>query len=125
MAAIVCSGSFKKTERFLDRILRRDYYSTLDKYGRMGVEALSAATPVDTGKTSGSWGYEIHGSRDTVEIVWTNSNINKEWANVALLIQYGHGLPQGGYVQGIDYINPAMRPIFDKIADGVWKEVTK
>lgn len=125
MAAIVCKGSFKNTERFLRRVKRRGMYDTLDKYGRMGVEALSAATPVDTGKTADSWGYEIHNSKDMVEIIWTNSNINDEWAVVALLIQYGHGLPQGGYVQGIDYINPAMRPIFDKIADGVWKEVTK
>lgn len=125
MAAIVCTGSFNHTERFLRNAKKRDFYKNLDQYGRMGVEALSAATPVDTGTTAESWGYEIHESKGRVEIVWTNSNINDGWACVALLIQYGHGLPQGGYVEGIDYINPAMRPIFDKIADGVWKEVTK
>lgn len=116
-------GDLSASMRFLKALKSKTFYKHLDEYGRKGVEALSAATPVDTGKTAASWNYEIHYSHDGCSLVWTNSNVNKG-ENIAILIQYGHGTRNGGYVQGRDYINPALRPIFDDIADSVWKEVT-
>lgn len=116
-------GNFEKTEKFLERAKKNDFFSSLEKYGRAGVSALSAATPVDSGKTASSWDFEIHYSKGSVSISWTNSNIN-DGVPIAIILQYGHGTRNGGYVQGRDYINPAIRPIFDKIADSVWKEVT-
>ena len=89
----------------------------------MGVSALESATPVDSGLTASSWDYEIHQSRNSAKIVWTNSNIN-QGVPIAIILQYGHGTRNGGYVQGRDYINPAIKPVFDRIAEGVWKEVT-
>ena len=96
----------------------------LDKYGREGIAALSSATPIDTGKTASSWYYEIENKNGSATISFYNSNVNKG-ENIAILIQYGHGLRGGGYVQGRDYINPAIQPIFDKIAENAWREVTK
>lgn len=97
----------------------------LRKYGRIGVEALSSATPVDTGKTANSWHYRIEEEgRHKVSIIWTNSNTNKG-VNIALILQYGHGTRQGGYVKGIDYINPAMKPVFDAISNKAWEEVSR
>lgn len=97
----------------------------LRKYGRIGVEALSSATPKNTGKTADSWHYEIvENGKHSVSIVWSNSNLNKG-VNIALILQYGHGTRQGGYVQGIDYINPAVRPVFDDISQKAWEEVTR
>lgn len=116
-------GNFDKTEKFLNKAKKGDFYSNLEKYAQDGVEALSAATPVRTGKTSSSWGYEISTSKDSVSITWTNSNEN-QGVNIAMLIQLGHGTGTGGYVKGIDYINPVMKPIFDEILEKVWKEVT-
>jgi hypothetical protein len=116
-------GDFSKTFKILKKLSTKSYLKRLSKYGQMGVDALSAATPRDTGKTAESWGYEIHVTDHSVTIVWTNSNVN-DWANVAVLIQYGHATRNGGYVQGIDYINPAMKPVFEKIAKEVWVEVT-
>ena len=115
-------GDFSKTEKFLAHAKDPDFLDKLDKYGRMGVNALRQATPKDTGKTADSWDYIIRKTTNTATIIWTNSNVNKG-VNVALLIQYGHGV-RGGYVQGIDYINPALKPVFDKIAKNAWKEVT-
>lgn len=117
------SGDFEKTSKFLKGLQEKRFLKKLDVWGRQGVEALSSATPVDTGLTAASWDYEIHHSKGSVELVWTNSNTNKG-VSIALLLQYGHGTGSGGYVQGRDYINPAMRPIFDKIAEEAWKEVT-
>lgn len=117
-------GNFNKTELFLRRIRYREQYKKLDKLAQKGVNALAHATPIDTGKTASSWGYEIHTSGSTVSIVWTNSNMNNG-VNIALLLQYGHGTRNGGYVKGRDYINPVMQPIFDEILEEVWKEVTK
>lgn len=116
-------GNFEKTNKFLRKIAEGNFLTKLDAWGRLGVEALSAATPVDTGTTAASWNYEIHKSRDSIILEWTNSNTNKG-VPIALLIQYGHATGNGGYVQGRDYINPAMRPVFDKIAEEAWKEVT-
>lgn len=116
-------GDLSASMNFLKGLENRGFLKHLDFYGRKGVAALSAATPVDTGKTAASWNYEIHYSKGGVSIVWTNSNVNKG-ENIAILIQYGHGTRNGGFVQGRDYINPALRPIFDEIADSAWKEVT-
>lgn len=123
MIKYVVKGNWNKTEQFLRKSNRLDLRRQLDKYGKAGVDALSKATPVDTGKTASSWDYEIEEGSGQVSIVWTNSNINQN-VNIAIIIQYGHGTGTGGYVQGIDYINPAMKPVFDELADAVWKEVT-
>ena len=117
------SGGFTKTERFLNRMKRREYLNVLDEFGREGVQALRNATPVESGLTAESWDYEIKRTRDYVEIIWTNSNINNG-VPIAIILQYGHGTGTGGYVQGRDYINPAIQPIFDKIAEKAWKVVT-
>lgn len=117
-------GDFKKTEKFLKAVTGKGLYASLESYAQRGVQALSSATPVDTGKTAASWGYEIHTSRNQISIEWTNSNINKG-VNIAVILQYGHGTRNGGYVKGRDYINPAIRPIFDEIANAVWEEVQK
>lgn len=117
------SGGFTKTERFLNRMKRREYLNVLDEFGRDGVQALRNATPVDSGATAEAWDYEIKRTRDYTEIVWTNSNIN-DGVPIAVILQYGHGTGTGGYVQGRDYINPSIRPIFDKIAEKAWKVVT-
>ena len=117
------SGGFTKTERFLNRMKRREYMNVLDEFGRDGVQALRNATPVDSGATAEAWDYEIKRTRNYTEIVWTNSNIN-DGVPIAVILQYGHGTGTGGYVQGRDYINPAIRPIFDKIAEKAWKVVT-
>lgn len=116
------SHSDKTTEKFLQFLKTNQMFSSLPAYGRRGADALSRATPVDTGRAAGSWGYEITHKRGTHNIYWTNSDI-EGGVNVAVLIQYGHGTGTGGYVPGRDYINPVMRPIFDEIADVVWKEV--
>lgn len=116
------SGGFTKTERFLNRMKRREYLNVLDEFGRDGVQALRNATPVDSGATAEAWDYEIKRSRNYTEIVWTNSNIN-DGVPIAVILQYGHGTGTGGYVQGRDYINPAIRPIFDEIAEKAWKVV--
>ncbi len=117
------SGGFTKTERFLNRMKRREYLNVLDEFGRDGVQALRNATPVDSGATAEAWDYEIKRTSNYTEIVWTNSNIN-DGVPIAVILQYGHGTGTGGYVQGRDYINPAIRPIFDNIAEKAWKVVT-
>lgn len=117
------SGGFTKTEQFLNRMKRREYLNVLDEFGRDGVQALRNTTPVDSGATAEAWDYEIKRTRNYTEIVWTNSNIN-DGVPIAVILQYGHGTGTGGYVQGRDYINPAIRPVFDKIAEKAWKVVT-
>lgn len=112
-----------KTEDFIKRIQQLHIEEILRKYGEIGVQALRSATPVDSGLTASSWGYEIEKNGDTWSIYWTNSNIN-EGVNIAVILQYGHGTGTGGYVSGQDYINPAMAPIFEQIANDAWKEVT-
>ena len=115
-------GNFNHLEKFLNKMKNRNYLNILDKYGQMGVEALAANTPVDTGKTAESWTYEIERTSSKTTISWLNTNVNNG-VNVAVILQYGHGTGTGGYVQGRDYINPAMRPVFDNIAEEAWKEV--
>jgi hypothetical protein len=123
MIKIKQSGSFKHTEGFLRRMAQKDYLKIVEKYGPAGVAALASATPRDTGLTASSWVYEVRPSRGGVTIFWKNTNI-VNGVPVAILIQYGHASKSGSYVQGKDYINPALRPIFDKIAEDIWKEVT-
>lgn len=124
MISVSVKGNFKNTESFLNNIKKRAYIKSLDRYGQKGVDALAAATPRDSGKTASSWAYEVYDFGDTIKIVWYNNNVNK-WANIAVLLQYGHATRNGGYVQGRDYINPAMQPIFDQIAEEAWAEVIK
>lgn len=117
-------GDFKRINSFFEKLKEGIKIGELDKYGRQGVEALKAYTPKDTGKTANSWDYNITREKGKITINWTNSNI-VNYVNVAVIIQYGHATKNGGWVEGRDYINPAMRPIFDQIADNVWKEVTR
>lgn len=124
MITLKSSGSFKNTEQFLKGAYGKNYRSILEKYGQQGVSALSAATPVDTGETASSWGYEIIQNENSLSINWTNSHIVKG-INIAVILQYGHGTRNGGYVAGRDYINPAIRPIFDKISQELWREVRR
>lgn len=116
-------GNFNNTEWFFKRARKMDFFRNLEKYAQEGVAALSSATPVDSGLTAASWDYEIVKKKGSISIYWTNSNINAG-VPIAVILQYGHGTNNGGYVQGRDYINPAIRPVFDKIADNAWKEVT-
>ena len=118
------TGDFSKASNVLERMLNALKLGTLDKYGRMGVEALSAATPIESGTTASSWSYEIDRKGDSTTILFLNSNINKG-VNIAIILQYGHGTRNGGYVQGRDYINPAIRPVFEQMANEAWKEITK
>lgn len=123
MITLRSKGNFKKTEKFLKKSLGRNWRSVLDKYGQRGVQALSAATPIESGVTACAWDYEIVEGSDYVSVVWKNYNINKG-VNIAVILQYGHSTRNGGYVRGRDYINPALQPIFDDLADAAWKEVT-
>lgn len=117
-------GDFSKTFRFLENAKRAIKITALDKYGKQGVDALMSATPVDTGLTAISWYYEIERKDGAVTINFCNSNI-QNGVPIAIILQYGHGTRNGGWVQGRDYINPSIRPFFDKIANEAWKEVTR
>ena len=117
-------GNFSKLDRYFEKVREAAKLGVLDKYGRAGVAALSSATPVETGKTASSWYYEIKRQNGSVSIVFNNSNINKG-VPIAIILQYGHGTGNGGWVQGIDYINPAIQPIFTEMANEAWREVTK
>lgn len=124
MLSIEFKGDFSKLNKKMERMKEAVKLSDLDKYGRQGVEALSAATPVDTGLTANSWSYEIERKNDTISIVFKNSNIVDGYP-IAIILQYGHVTGNGGWVEGIDYINPALKPLFEKIAEDAWKEVKK
>lgn len=117
-------GDFSQTEKLLKKSLGRDYISILDRYGRQGVEALRAASPVDTGLMASSWRYEITQTGSSISLTFHNDDI-ENGCNVAILVQYGHGTPNGYFVEGQDFINPALRPIFDDLADKAWREVTR
>lgn len=117
-------GDFRKTTGFLNRILHGNQFSELDHYGRMGVDALARATPVDTNLTAQSWGYRVIKERHRVGIEWYNTN-TVNGTPVVILLQYGHGTGTGGYVQGRDFINPAMLSLFDQIANDIWEKVIK
>lgn len=124
MVRVKIKGDFHKTEGFLYNITHMNLHRLLRKYGEEGARALEAATPKDTGETASSWGYEITTDRTSSRVVWTNSKIVDGYS-VALLLQYGHGTKNGGFVQGIDYINPALKTIFMRMADDAWREVTR
>ena len=117
-------GDFSKLTHYLEKVKEIVKLGDLDKYGREVVAALASATPVDTGLTASSWRYEIQHGNDSVSIAFYNDNI-QNGVPIAIILQYGHGTRNGGYVQGRDYINPAIKPIFDKITEDAWKEVTR
>lgn len=117
-------GDFSKLTGFLEKSLEIVHLGFLDKYGREGVKALSTATPVDTGSTANSWSYEIVQKKGSVSIVFKN-DYRENNIPIAIILQYGHGTKNGGYVEGIDYINPAIQPIFEKILHEAWTEVTR
>lgn len=123
MFSFESKGSFDKTEAWLKRLAEGDVFATLEHFGQEGVNALSAATPLDSGLTASSWYYEIVQDATSYSIIWGNSNV-VDGRPIAVLIQYGHGTGTGGYVQGRDYINPALRGLFDRIANEAWKAVT-
>ena len=116
-------GDFSKVNKYLERVKEAARLGILDKYGREGVAALASATPTESGKTAGSWFYEIEHSAGSTKITFNNSNFNKG-VPIAIILQFGHGTGTGGWVQGRDYINPAIQPVFDRIVQEVWKEVT-
>ena len=117
-------GDFSKLTNYLERLKEAANIGVLDKYGKAGVAALASATPTDTGETASSWYYDIERQNGSASIIFKNSHVNKG-VNVAIILQYGHGTGTGGWVEGRDYINPAIQPIFDKIAEDAWREVTK
>ena len=117
-------GNFEKTKRFLTHAEKVNYREILERYGKVGVIRLAQATPIDTGKTADCWEYEVEIKRGTLSIFWKNTNI-QDGVPIAVILQYGHGTRNGGYVEGVDYINPALRPIFDDIVDDAWKELTR
>lgn len=120
---MVCTGSFNKTERFLKKAHGASKTIDLTKYGEKGVAALQAATPTRTGVTASSWYYKIEKSGSRITLSFFNSNVN-QGVPIAVILQYGHGTNNGGWVQGRDYINPALRPVFDEMVQAIWKEVT-
>ena len=125
MITIETKGNLKKTERFLSKMTRLDFRRYLDKYGEQGCIALASNTPYDTGRTAQSWYYKIEENKDEgyAKVVWCNSYRVKDVC-IAIILHYGHGTRNGGYVQGRDYINPALRPVFDAMAEEAWREVT-
>lgn len=124
MIRVKQKGDFKKLTSYLTKLENPIPVSILEKYGQRGVQALSEATPKDTGKTAKSWTYKIEQTKGRSSLVFSNNNIN-DGVPIAIVLQYGHGTRNGGWVEGRDYINPAIRPIFDELADESWKEVTK
>ena len=125
MIKLVSKGGskFSKTDTFFQRVLQKVKLSSLDYWGRRGVNALSSATPVDSGETARSWYYQIVRTQNGVRLQWLNSNVNNG-VNIALIIQYGHSARNGVFIEGRDYINPALSPIFDSIEESAWKEVS-
>jgi hypothetical protein len=120
---LTSKGDFKKTLKFLNFMKADKEFAHLDRYGRQGVDLLSSATPVDTGRAASSWGYQIGHTNGVHSISWFNTD-REGGVNVAVILQYGHGTGTGGYVVGRDYINPALRPLFDRAVADIWREVT-
>jgi len=123
MIKVTQTGDFKKITSFLEKAREKLHFGILDKYGRIGVNELRAATPVDSGLTAASWRYEIQNDQNGATLSFHNDNVNKG-VNIAIILQYGHGTGTGGWVEGRDYINPVLQPLFDKLAEELWKEVT-
>ncbi len=124
MVDVTVKGNFNNTRRFLKRAETMNFSDLLSRYGDEGVQALASATPIDSGKTADSWSYEIESSSGSVSIFWKNSNVNKG-VQIAVILNFGHGTGTGGYVQGRNYISPAIQPVFDQIVQDAWKEVTR
>lgn len=121
MISVRQKGDFSKVTKFLEKAKTAIDIKILEKYGKRGVAALASATPVESGQTANSWYYKINNANGSISISFYNSNINKG-VPIAIILQYGHGTGTGGWVQGRDYINPAIQPVFDKIADEAWRE---
>lgn len=117
-------GDFSKTTKYLKKLNKAFEKGTFDKYGRMGVNALQMNTPIDTGVTAISWSYEIEKTDKSVNLKFINDNLN-DGVNIAIILQYGHGTGTGGYVEGVDYINPAVKPVFERMVADIWGEVIK
>ena len=124
MITFKIKGDYKRVERYFKRLTQKKYLQILDKYGKQGVEALAAATPKDTGRTAESWRYEIETGPNSSSIIFVNDNINK-YVNIAVILQYGHATRNGGWVEGRDYINPAVQPLFDEMVQKAWEEVIR
>ena len=124
MLSASSSGSFDKTLKSLQKLQNGSSALELDGYGKQGVTALSSATPIESGQTREGWGYQIKKTKSTIKVVWTNDHVEDE-VMIAIILQYGHATRTGGWVEGRDYINPAMRPIFDAMAQKMWEEVTR
>lgn len=122
MIRVKAKGNYKKANRYLEKLLEVVKLGQLDKYGQMGVDALAASTPIDSGETASSWIYEIERDQGGARIIWSNTHVNNG-VNIAVILQYGHGTGTGGYVEGRDYINPAIQPVFDQIAEEASEEV--
>ena len=122
MIKIKHRGSFKHLEKFMKNVDKETYLAILERYGRIGCAALASATPKESGETAAAWGYQIEKTSSGYSVVWTNSNV-QDGVNIAIILQYGHGTGTGGYVQGKDYINPALGPVFDGLARDAWKEI--
>lgn len=117
-------GSLTKTWKFLRFLSSKSYYKKIERYAQKGLQALIDSTPMDSGETANSWDYIIEITDKQTMIAWTNSNVTKEGTPVAILLQYGHATKNGGYVQGYDYINPAIQPLFEEMVKDIWREVT-
>lgn len=124
MITFKIKGDYKRAERYFKRLTQKKYLQILDKYGKQGVEALAAATPKDTGHTAESWRYEIETGPNSSSIIFVNDNINK-YVNIAVILQYGHATRNGGWVEGRDYNNPAVQPLFDEMVKKAWEEVIR
>lgn len=124
MIKVTSKGNWNQTNAYLNRMLSREHLAVLNKFGPIGVSALASATPKESSLTANSWTYEVESGAGFYKMSWLNTNVH-EGANVAVLLQFGHGVRGGGYVQGRDFINPAMRPVFDQMADEMWKAVTR
>lgn len=124
MIGFKSKGDFSKTQAYLKKLANASKMNIFDKYGKMGVAALARYTPVDTGKTASSWYYRVEYGEGVTKIIYCNSNVNKN-VSIAMILQYGHGTGTGGWVEGRDYINPALRPVFDAFAKEAWEEVSK
>lgn len=123
MISIEATGSFKRTQEFLNQMTKGTFFSTLGHYGALGVSALASATPVDSNLTATSWTYEVVIKEGKYSIIWHNTNV-ESGIPVAILIQYGHATRNGGWIEGRDYINPVIQPLFDQITSDFWKQVT-
>ena len=117
------SGSFKHTDKFFKLAPRREYMRVLHSYGQEGIRALALATPKDSGETASAWGYTASATRTGVSLTWTNSKVTSDGIPIVILLQYGHATRNGGYVQGRNFINPAIQPIFDRLVEALWLEV--